>query len=368
MPHFFDFVGGYSFLLEKLSVWLVYQLVPLKYLPLGIAIFSITIYSAVFSLVNLSTFRTWIPKDLHRFFVSILFCFAPGLGETIGNFANLPSILLLLMFFLSLYSSQNRLAWWHTGVAVLCVFSMGTFLIFSPLFVTFLVLKWQRGEKPYGEVAISVAMLVHAALIVSGQNNLSPSYPEILKNFFTVLIPFTIRGLFFQPWLGDTFTAWIADPSIKFWQFLLAIFFVVSASLPLRHAWNEKNTKILFWTFVCVCSWPLLSWASRPGTIARFLGVPMHFWKDRYAVPLGFFSPFLWLWWTEKSRVFPGIKTAFVSYLLFSMTVWNFYRFPIPRYTEKPIWEEALAQTEKLDSIPVAGIPSRELDWRLYLH
>lgn len=348
----FDFSDGYFYVLQKLVAHLSIQLVPVETIPLAILIIVWMLTSAVFALFSLRTFEWLVPDVRLRVIGCVFFCFSPGLQEVFGNLANLPSVLFLLLCLIAIRDPRKKESYLMLTLCTLVFLSSGTFIVLAPVFLI---------RRDFKVIALMVFAVIGITVQSSGA---SRSVFDVMQHIPTILVPYAIRGLLLQPWLGDTLTSALNNPHIKFWQFTVAIAVVTVTVLLLWKRRHEKGFFLLFVFLISVCSWPLLGWITWPLSFPRFVGIPELFWKDRYSFILGTVSTLFWLWAISNHR----LQKILLFVFMVSHTLLNAYRFKLPRYIEKEIWSPKVAEIRSLKEqgkcaeVSIEGIP-REYDW-----
>lgn len=209
-------VYGYHFLLGRLIAYFA-TFWPVYYSPLIYSWACLVVAAFVCSYFSKDTFKWIIPNRWHRIWVCVLIAIGPGTGDLFASLCNMSSGLTLLAFLILL---ERPFAFTKINIASLTflALSAGQTFILIPLA---LFLWRQTKRKEYLRVVLWI--LIPMTLVNFVGNHFAGTQAGLLEYKNIILVPkilvenFFIR-VFFVPFLGERWTAWVMSQSnFLFW-------------------------------------------------------------------------------------------------------------------------------------------------------
>ena len=279
--------AGYVQLIPRL-IYRILLLLPFSTIPAAACVVCFALYAFVSSTIASKSYEWLIPSQVLRNGLSLVFCFAPGLNEILGNAANLYNPLYLLLALIGLQDLRRPLGWIDAVLGfMLCASAGPTFLLF-PLFAwrIFLAIResipWRK-SPPTIIILISMVTfsVINSMQLQSIETSTEFSFLQLLESYSAVLlgqhIVAPVVGWFFVSQLFEL-SPWIVwGCGIILWSFVIKMALGIPRTLAIQFALFE----------CAILIFPLITFIVRPGAIdvfsVRNMATP-GFWGYRYSM------------------------------------------------------------------------------------
>lgn len=345
---------GYFFTLQRIIVILTLKLVPLLWAPVVFHIVTVALFAGVASRLVREEYAWLIPSWSMRAAGAILLCLAPGTNELVGNLANVNWILFYWLALLGFQSFQKPPKLTELGRAVLCVFSIGTFVFLIPLFS--LRAWYSRRREDWALLAIQGVGIV--GLLFARTASVELVHTEALDQALAAFLKSAVDLLIFHPWLGDwEAVRWRSEPYSQLGSVCTFLMCLVWCGLGLARWRSIANQALISFTG-SLALWPILAWLSRPNVFGAF-DSPLSPWflVHRYAFAVAAAGIIFWL--TQVSAVKnQTARRALYAYFIMIPILTMSHRFWIAPFGMEDRWRAAAMQ---IQSALVKGSPCRVL-------
>ena len=331
---------GYYHTLGRL-VTLVALYFPLALFPYLIAAFCFILYAWVVSVFSEKTYRTLVPSDAARVFISTGFCLIPGGYEVVGNLCNSHRILAPYVMFLGMRAVQDRISIKQIVMTFISAGTAGEVFVFLPMFVYRAWKRWKienRISFITPEILICLILLVWFVLDFRARETF-PDYVLNLRDVAVATVASFTSSVLLEPVVGFRIMRHLWGFGSPFWILCGVLSFFL-----FRDMWRSRHSdRVLLYLGSWACFGVLgLTWMVRENTVDLFLGFAqgMPWWDMREGYSLSFAAYLIWGTFFGKIS-----KAAGIAYVLFYFIVSPILK--IPALGDTGYWRETASQLEK---------------------
>lgn len=360
-PLFTPYAGYYHTLPRLIAIVLSY--LPTALIPYTISFVCYLLFALLLTEVTKKEYRWLFKNDGSKLVLIVLWCCLPGLNEMLGNLANLHWILLAFLGLLSIKSRDKSYSAFDYVILFLAISSEGAALLFIPVFLFKVVLKYYEGKSlKNSTVELVVVALIGLFFLLNIQAKTEQSSLffsiDLLKiwgkNFSAMLVSF--------PFLGDHITMQLAKHSL-----LLKLVLIVSLAVLGYTVIKMRQSPyfILSVLLVCVSMFPVLVSLARAKNaviLSHYFNYQNIWWTFRYSFFLPFFSALLWMIVVDKVKR-KGVRVYLCFHLMVIALFVNSSRFFNPPLASEHLW---LRQAVQIDAARSGALDQNKLDVKIY--
>jgi len=343
-------VDGSYHTIQRLILLSAMQILPLSWLPSLICGSCFLVFAAIVSLIVSRNYEWLIPSTGARFLTACLLCMAPGLGEMLGNLANLNWILFCGLALVGLKNPDKPLTFGELLFTLFTVASIGTFVLLIPLFIWRLgVLIYQK--RPTRDILPGILQLVilfsSTSWLIFHKGDRPPQIPiRSFSELFFAYFGHILRHGVFQPWVGDRLSVLLFGKYPKIVLLVSFAFPLFILKWALAH-FRETRCQAILIFFGGLSLWTILCILARPAALNSIQGpLAGGSFFHRYSFPMAVGGVLLWMTVIHPLKLLknrkPTLALVFVVFSLFQAK----HRFFVSPYGPERLWKDTVPMLE----------------------